>query len=285
MTPINPDVTSTATLVEQAKHVLSASPRGLGSQMLLNLLMTGDGIMDQVAACTASNIGKHPTTSKALAALKRSPGVKYDAVRDTYTFKGTVKSPKAVERQFAATVTPIERRRCKACRAFLRASNGDELCAPCDDAARARVIRLAELNPKVVKRDFFWTREEIIEAMREWADWKGRQPRPTEWNYAPKPGEPRRPSRKTVTDHFPTFEAAILAAGLRKEPAWIVRRREAILNALPATIGDVAQVIGTSRHNARKSLMRLVDRGLIVRIDRGEEAALFDRVARLEEAA
>lgn len=81
-----------------------------------------------------------------------------------------------------------------------------------------------------------WPKDEVIAAMRAFADTHGRPPTSKDWRRATLPGEPTHPGSKTVAKLFGSFAAAVTAAGL--VPASSDERVVALIRAYVAEHGQ-----------------------------------------------
>lgn len=94
-----------------------------------------------------------------------------------------------------------------------------------DDADRAYTARAAAARSasQQRRRERPWTREQIIDAIRQWAAEHGRPPTTKDWHS----WSPDRPTHDVVRSRYGTWGAAIVAAGYpRPKPGTPPRRQE-----------------------------------------------------------
>jgi hypothetical protein len=151
----------------------------------------------------------------------------------------------------------MTRRACKSCGAYLRLANDTDYCWPCQphdvDAVPSRVR--AYNQP--------WTAEETIEAIRRWTEWMGRAPMKTEWSKSPRQDEPEHPTAYSVYKLFPSWYAALDAAGVKPPRVSPGTRRAAVLDCLPARTADIEAVLRMRNAGTRSLLNRMRKDGVI----------------------
>lgn len=95
-------------------------------------------------------------------------------------------------------------------------------------------VRAAGLPALPRGGQLYWTRERILAAMASWAAEHGKAPTLDAWRHS----APDRPSARTVTNRFGSWNAALDAAGFYKRGPYGVRLRET-LPKTPEKIGLV----------------------------------------------
>jgi hypothetical protein len=109
-----------------------------------------------------------------------------------------------------------------------------------------------------------WSREEIVAALREFAQRHGKTPMPGDWTRASLPGECAHPSWQAVVNHFGSWDEALRAAGFEPPPrpprrSWSATEIIASIRAFAEPEGEPPKatdwkhlpVSGPSRPNAR----------------------------------
>lgn len=269
---------SSKSLVEAAKIILSARPEGLSEDMLVHILLLDDRPFTGLGAHVYGTRSKSKNSlgNKGLSALRRTKGMRRVEGRWIYTGPPPA-APKSDDGEAVVRDEPSSpsSRCCKGCGAILRAGNKGEKCWPCDpverDAAKLRPIpppAAPRVRPE--RRKKAWTRDEVADEIRKWAEIHGRKPASHDWQVARKPGETR-PSRKYVIDMFGTWNKAIEAAGFTPKPKPVVEKHGSpvwvkVMGLLPATSAETGRGIGKSASSALFVLKRMEAAGWVYRV-------------------
>jgi hypothetical protein len=76
-----------------------------------------------------------------------------------------------------------------------------------------RLVPVDELDRLLDRTVRVWTDDLVVDAIRVWADWKGRPPIEEDWRRRRTADEPRRPASSTVARVLGSWDAGLAAAG------------------------------------------------------------------------
>lgn len=258
---------STSSLAPLIEAALSAAPNGLSEDLLVHMA----GCADENYIALPKFIYSSPestssTRRKTVSALRK---IKAKKRGDRWIAGRKYKQPEVNtdDAPVARVVELAPRRRCVGCTAYLRRENPGEYCGPCDkrsneDFKRRVAEREALALPRPRKRGKTrtpqWSDEQLLDLLRA-------QGGPTTRDGWDTLGTGV--SSRLIVRRFGTWTEALATAGFdtHRKIATASGRWDQVRVLMPATIGQVAEVLGISRTAAKDTLARMERRGLIVR--------------------